>query len=352
MKIKHGARLTALIAALAVLTVQISAQTLSVTKSAVLPCGKQPKQVLFTPDGKAVVLPLLDDTGFEVITLSAAGEPAQTETPASRSVVRPPHAERKGFAEGLFVPEKGAFFISQMTTGYVYEYAYPGFTLRREIPVGGEWCKFIAWDGTRQRLAVSNWISNTVSIIDYESGKTVKTVRTAAAPRGLAFTENGNTLIVTCFDGGVVQKIHVESGTETARIGVPKSAMRHIAVTADETRAYVSDMYHAAVYEIDLAAFTVTDTYRVFNNPNTICLYKDRYLFVSSRGPNDPVDYTRRSPVNGKITVIDTAAKTVLAAIDGGNQPTGLSVAPDGSSFCFSNFQDANVELYRIRFAE
>ena len=31
-------------------------------------CGEQPKQVLFSPDGKKIVLPLLDDQGFDVLS--------------------------------------------------------------------------------------------------------------------------------------------------------------------------------------------------------------------------------------------------------------------------------------------
>ena len=103
------------------------------------------------------------------------------------------------------------------------------------------------------------------------------------------------------------------------------------------------------MYEIDLASFRLAREMSVFTNPNTIDLLDDRFLFVSSRGPNNPADYTLRSPRNGKITVIDIARWEKLCEIEGGNQPTGLAVSASGSILCFSDFQDGALELYEIR---
>ncbi len=327
-------------AALLAFALCAGAFSLTVEKEGSYSCGRQPKQVLFSPDSSLVVLPLLDDKGFQVISLADGSHPR---------LIAPPRAEKLGFAEGLFIPEKQAFFVSQMSTGYIYEYDYPSFSFRREISTGGVWSKFIAWSGDKRLLAVSNWVSNDVSLIDYESGKVLRSIKTKAAPRGLAFTKQGSEIIVLCFDGGVIQKFSTEDGKLLASCAVQKSAMRHIAVNDAESKAYISDMYHASLYELDLSSFAITRTWKVFNNPNTIALYKDRYLFASSRGPNNKKDYTLRSPVDGKITVIDTLTGEVVLAIRGGNQPTGLDISPDGKWLCFSNFQDANIELYRLK---
>lgn len=308
------------------------------TKIRTVPCGKQPKQVVFSPDGSCITLPLLDDGGFQIV---------QTDSAAIRMIF-PPRSAEKGFAEALFVAEKNAFFISQMTTGYIYEYAWPGFTYRREIKTGGTWPKFIAWSSEKNMLAVSNWVSNTVSLIDYETGSLLRTLKTGKEPRGTAFTSGGASLIVLCFGGGSIQKFDTESGSLIQAIEKEKAAMRHIVINADETKAYVSDMYHCSVYEIDLIKFTLTRSIRVFSNPNTIALYGS-CLFVSSRGPNNPQDYTKRSPVNGRLSVIDIDTWKIVQEIEGGNQPTGLGISNDGAYLCSSNFQDANIELYRIR---
>ena len=311
-----------------------------VTQIGKYPCGKQPKQVLFSPDSKFIALPLLNDNGFDLFSVE------------EKKVVKrisPPGSEKLGFAEGLFIGEKNVFLVSQMTTGTLYEYSYPAFELKRTIKTGGEWSKFIAYNSDKDILAVSNWISNTVSIIDYKTGKILKIIKTSASPRGLLFTDKGENIIVLCFDGGKIQKFSVAEGTKLVEKAVEKSAMRHIVAAGNENVAYVSDMYYAQIYEIDTKTLEILRKVKVHNNPNTIALANNRWLFVSCRGKNNPVDYTLPSPANGKIFIIDTNTMTVAKDFEGGNQPTGLDVSLDGKTLCFSNFQDGNIELYSIR---
>lgn len=308
-------------------------------------CGKQPKQVLYSYDKKYLVLPLLDDTGFEVFTCDAT----------KKIKISPPMAEKKGFAEGLFIEEKKAFFVSQMTTGNIYEYSYnpkaditQAFTYRRTINTQGQWSKFIAWSKEKNMLAVSNWISNDVSLIDYESGNVIKKIKTGLAPRGLNFINGGKEIIVLCFDSGEIQKFDTLTASKINEIKIEKAAMRHIAVTQEETFAFVSDMYHACIYKINLASFTICAKWKVFNNPNTIALLQNKYVLVSSRGPNNPLSYTQRSPVNGKISLLDCSDGRLIQSIEGGNQPTGLALSPDQSELAFTNFQDANFVILSI----
>ena len=318
----------------------VYAQAPELTKIGVYTCGEQPKQVLFSPDSKFIIMPLLNDNGFDVFSIQ--------EKKIVKRIV-PPDALQLGFAEGLFIPQKNVFLVSQMTTAKLYEYSYPGFEYKRTIATGGNWSKFIAFSDEKQLLAVSNWVSNDVSIIDYETGSCLRKISTGAAPRGLYFIEDGKSLISLSFDAGLVEKFDVETGKQLSVLKVEKGAMRHIVLNSDSTKAYVSDMYHRMIYEINLKSFKIAGKTQVFNNPNTIKLYNDRWLFVSSRGPNNPEDYTKRSPKNGKIQIIDTQSMNVVTAFEGGNQPTGLDISPDGKYLCFSNFQDANIELYEIQ---
>ena len=306
-------------------------------------CGKQPKQVLFSPDNKYVVLPLLNDTGFDIFSIE---EKKVTQR------ITPPSSKELGFAECLFIPEKNAFFVSQMTTAKIYEYEYPGFAYKREISTDGNWSKFIAWSAEQNMLAVSNWVSNDVSLINYDDGTVIRKLSCGKAPRGLCFIDGGKSIICLCFDSGKIQKFNTETGELEDSLTIKNAAMRHICVNKAETQAFISDMYHRNILKLDLSTFTITATTKVFNNPNTIDLYKDKYLFVSCRGPNNPKDYTLRSLENGKIYVIDTTDMSVLTSFEGGNQPTGLDVSSDNNYLCFSNFQDANIELYKISEAE
>ncbi len=337
----HSFRKSVLVCFIMLVAVSFAyAQEPVLTKIGSYKCGRQPKQVLFSPDSKYIIMPLLDDNGFDVFSV-------QEKKIIKR--INPPNSAKVGFAEGLFIPQKNTFLVSQMTTANVYEYTYPAFEFKRTIPTTGDWSKFIAFSSEKQLLAVSNWVSNDVSIIDYKTGNCIKKISTGAAPRGLYFIEGGKTIISLSFDDGFIEKFDVETGKQLAVIKVADGAMRHIVLNSDNTKAYVSDMYHRLVYEVNLETFKITGKTEVFNNPNTIKLYKDRWLFVSSRGPNNKEDYTKRSPQNGKIQIIDTSSMKVIQAFEGGNQPTGLDISPDGRYLCFSNFQDENIELYEIK---
>ncbi len=311
----------------------------SVSKTGVYSCGKQPKQVLFSPDNKYIILPLLDDNGFDIFSV---------EDKKVERRINPPEASKTGFAEGLFIPEKNAFFVSQMTTGKIHEYSYPGFVYRRSINTDGTWSKFIAYSPEKNMLAVSNWVSNDVSLIDYDSGKVLRKISTGKAPRGLYFLNKGASIISLSFEGGLIEQFATDTGKKEKSLYVKDAAMRHIVVSSDGKEAYISDMFHRSVLKLDLAGFKITQSVKVFNNPNTIDLYQDRWLFVSCRGPNNPQDYTKRSPVNGKVLVIDSTDMSIVKEIPGGNQPTGLDVSSDGRFLCFSDFQDAKVELFKI----
>lgn len=312
----------------------------TVEKIGTYKCGRQPKQVLFSPDNKYILMPLLDDNGFDIFSV---------EEKKIIKRINPPNSKELGFAEGLFVPEKNAFFVSQMTTANIYEYSYPDFTYKRTISTNGTWSKFIVYSKEKNLLAVSNWVSNDVSLIDYDSGKVLRKLKTGAAPRGLWFLNEGKEILSLSFDGGVIEKFSTVDGTRLNVIKIQDAAMRHVVVSADEKTAFISDMYHRQILKVDLENFKITSTTKVFNNPNTIDLLNDRWLFVSCRGPNNPEDYTKRSLVNGKIYILDTRDLSLVKTIDGGNQPTGLDVSPNGKFLCFSNFQDENIELWEIK---
>lgn len=311
------------------------------TKIGTYKCGRQPKQVLFSPDSKFVIMPLLDDDGFDIFSI---------EEKKIIKRINPPDSKEKGFAEGLFIPEKNVFLVSHMTTANLHEYSYPDFEYKRTIPTKGVWSKFIAYNDKKQILAVSNWVSSDISIIDYNTGDLIKQIKTGAAPRGIFFVNDGNSIISVSFDDGLIEKFDIESEERTKFIKIQNAAMRHIVLNRANTIAYVSDMYHRQVYKIDLMTFTIEDKVKVFNNPNTIDLLDYRWLFVSSRGPNNKWHYTNRSPENGKIQIIDTQTMEIVQVLEGGNQPTGLDVSNDGKYLCFSNFQDQNIELYQIEY--
>lgn len=343
----------------------------------VFPTGSQPKQVVFTPDNRYLVVPLLNDVGFDFIALEGAlrGEStAFTRIPA-------PEADCKGYVEPLILPDIGSLWISQMTTGMIHEYrlpcasnqentvdtAGPPFvtgaqasveassgtdtpSFLRTVSARGSWTKVMASDPARRWIAVSNWITNDVVVLERETGLLVKKLVNLAVPRGLVFSGDGAHLFVASYDGNTLYRFSTESWKETKRFVRSGAAMRHIVLSPDGSSLFVNDMRHSRIFRLSTADLSLEKLYRVDDsNPNTIDLDPaGKRLFVSCRGPNNPGSYLLRSPRDGHVYIIDVDTGDVLQTLVGGNQPTGLDVSADGCFLAFTNFLDDTVEVYAL----
>ncbi len=305
----------------------------------VFPCGSQPKQVIFSPDDNQIFIPLLDGYGCDVFDIIAK-KVIKTIKPDKKW-------EKKGFVEGIFIKNLNIFFVSQMTTNKIHQFDYNTLTFQKSIDTAGSWSKFIAFSDRLNILAISNWLSNTVSIIDINTGKVKNIIKTAPVPRGLAFTKDGKYLVVACFEGSRISLYDTDKWKEEKYIEVKGSAMRHIVFNEDDSLLYVSDMARSFIYEISFDDFKIIKEFKVYEKPNTIDISADgRFLAVSCRGPNNPESYLKRSLENGKIVIIDLLNKKEVARFTAGNQPTGLDFSNIGNFLCFSNFLDNTIELF------
>ena len=309
----------------------------------ILPCGPAPKQVAFAPEGGALFVSLLAGDGFDVIDLAAHA--------ASRVSV-PGYGKDQGFVEGIFPAGTSTFLLSQMSRDAIHEFslsegAAPKYL--RSLNSCGEWTKVIAYEPKTRRLAASNWISDDVTILDYDGGRLIERLGGLPTPRGLAWSPDGSHLYIASYGGGGLFRFDASLWRQDGHLPRPGSALRHIVLDASGTTLYVSDMMNREAIEVDAATLSIKRTFRTGSNPNTIALSPNgRILAVSCRGPNNPLGYIERSPAPGEVLLFDLGSGEQVASIEGGAQPTGLDISRDGRLLAFSNFQDANVELYDI----
>jgi len=135
--------------------------------------------------------------------------------------------------------------------------------------------------------------------------------------------------------------------TNHFRLYAGVGAARHI-IYHDE-KLYVSDMLRGTVNMLNAATGELKYSRYVGLNINTITLSPDgQYVFASSRGRNHPEDYTIPGPDFGAIYMLNAEDLSFIERIWGRNQPTGLAVSPDGKLLVFTDFLDANLQLYRL----
>lgn len=309
---------------------------------AVIQTGMHPKSVEFTPDGKYMVSALLEGTGVDIISAETYKHVKRVEFPEK-------YAKLRNFVEIVFLPERNEMWVSQMAANAVHVVDMKDFTYKMTIPTLGIWTKIIAFSNDHKLAFASNWESHDVSVIDVEQHKTVKKIKVAGIPRGMAVTEDNKFLYVCIFSSGQMQKIDLSTLKVVKTMNFPKGAKRHIILDKKRNLFYVSDMYRGSIYVISPVDDRVIKEIPVDSKLNTAKLTPDgRYIFVSSRGPNNRESYLLKGPIFGKIFAIDTETLVIKEWIWGRDQPTGLDISPDGKKLAFTNFLNNEIEVYKI----
>ena len=307
-----------------------------------LDTGRQPKSVAYTPDGQYILAALLEGPGIDVFDAHGLFRAATLVPPD-------PWPKAMGFVELAFLPERGELWVTQMHACVVHAFRLADFSYVDTFPAGGLWPKVIAVSPDERTAYVSNWESKDVSVIDVASRAVTARIGMGGIPRGMAFSRDGASLYVCIYEPGRLAKVDIATHRIVKTISVGRSALRHVVLHPTRDVLYVSDMLAGKVFAIDGATDTVIASAVVDHTLNTLAVSPDgSAVFVCSRGPNNPVDWTTKGPAFGKIYALDPLTLAVTDWAWGGNQPTGLAVSSDGRFVCFSDFLDARLEVYAI----
>ncbi len=298
--------------------------------------GAGPQQLVFSPDGRELWAALLDGNGLEVHSSVSGSRTGEVSLGG------------KGAADLIFTGDGETIFASQPATNSVYEVDRVSRSVERQLKIGGKSPKVLALSADQKTLWTANWDSADLSEIDLGTGREVRRIPTVAKPRGLYLSSDGTRLYVVGAGNGAVQRIDLATGAGKVILETG-GAMWDL--VADETRRllYVDDNKRNVVYVIDLASETAAELADTDQRPSTMALSPDgKVLYVSNRGKEDPQNASHAGPEWGSVLAIDTTDGTILDAIVGGNQTTGLAVSSDGSLLAFSDFLDDHVSVYSI----
>lgn len=174
----------------------------------------------------------------------------------------------------------------------------------------------ITTDG--KKAYVSNYSSDSVSVVDLATRTVIDTISGLAGPFISAITPDNKTLYVLNFDTDEVALIDIATNTLLSTLIPVENAPNCISITPNGTRAFVANFSSSSVSVIDIATNTILSTIPVDRNPANISITPDGALAY----------VTHLDPV-GVITVIDVSTLTIRELIPLGGSLNGIAITPD-----------------------
>jgi len=302
--------------------------------------GSQPKSAFFSPNGRRLFVPLLKENGIDVFRV--AGQSLQYEK-------RIEAGNKPGFVEAMFDERRCELWVSNMEENKVYIFKLDTLEYVSSYSTGGTFPKVITQSPDGALTLVSNWVTKDISVFDSNTKALLRRIPVGGTPRGMAFSPDGSLVYTAIYDAPLVAVVDMTANkvVKKWRFNEGDGAARHIIYRGD--KLYVSDMLRGTVNILSAATGELLKSVRVGPNINTIVMSPDgKYVFASSRGRNNAVDYTMPGPDFGAVYMLNAQDLTVIDKVWGRNQPTGLAVSPDGKLLAFTDFLDENLELYII----
>ncbi len=184
------------------------------------------------------------------------------------------------------------------------------------------------------RLYVTNFNSNNVSVIDGSTNTVIGSpIPVGSAPDGVAVNPATNKVYVTNHNSNNVSVI---DGSTNTVIGSPipvGSAPVGIAVNQATNRLYVANQLSNNVSVIDATTNTVVATVPAGSVPGGVAVNQaTNRLYVTNQFSNN-------------VSVIDTTTNTVVATVAVGTNPGGIAVNPATNRVYVANMGSNNVSV-------
>ena len=304
--------------------------------------GKAPKSCSFSPNDSIVAVTLLSQK-------KTAVQFFRTDSMKKIKTLYPYcHTEdrNKGYAEGIW-KNNNEFWFTRMTTGDFFIWHKNNDSIE-SYDSRGRWTKIIEMNPSQNLVAMSHWSSDDVTVFDVDTRKFIRKIETGETPRGIVWL-NDSVFVTALFEDGDVEVFNVNDGKKIHNIKGYGGAARDLQYDRENQIIYYSNMGLAKIFKYDWVSKKYLGEIKVDYKPNTIRLSPDNnYLFVSCRGPNNPKGYTRRSPRDGDIYIIDTQKWETVIKWRAGNQPTGLDISSCGTMLAQTDFLDDQITIWLV----
>ena len=208
-------------------------------------------------------------------------------------------------------------------------------TLDDTIPVGNN-PNGVAVDQGDDTVYVANSGSDNMSVINPRTRAEVVKIPVQSRPTEVAVDQGDDTVYVTNDDSDTVSVINGRTGTVTGTITVGNGP-RALAVNQGDDTVYVASNTNSTVSVINGRTGTVTGTIPVGVAPNGVAVNQ-----------NDDTVYV----VNGgasTVSVINGRTGTVTGTIPVGDAPKGVAVDQNDDTVYVTNVNDGTVSVINVR---
>ena len=167
--------------------------TVTLTTTATIPVGASPQESAVTPDGKRLFLVHQSDAGVTVIDTA-------TNLVITNVVIGGNLAK-----DVLFTLDGRCAYIANYSAGTVNIIDTATYRVKTIPTAAGS--RRLALSPAGDRVFVTNFLGNSVSVIDTLTRKLIATIPVGNRPRGIAITPSGDTIYVTNVGDGTVSVI-------------------------------------------------------------------------------------------------------------------------------------------------
>ena len=180
-------------------------------------------------------------------------------------------------------------------------------------------------------IYVSNFISNSLSVIDGATNTVVSTIPVNSGPHGVAVNPLTNRIYVGIYYGSVSV---IDGDTNTVIDSIPAGTSAGISVNPLTNRIYVTDHAGTRIAVIDGNTNTVIDWVEdVGNLPCGIAINQvTNRIYVANYGSND-------------VAVIDGNTNELITNVPVGNTAVGVGVNPNTNRVYASNLYSDNLSV-------
>ncbi|MBL8601096.1 MAG: YncE family protein [Myxococcales bacterium] len=241
------------------------------------------------------------------------------------------HIDLPGIAVETALSRDGrTLFVSNFRRNSVQFVDLARRVVTREVAAGRH-PKIVVTSPDGARLFAANWADQSVTEIDVAEARSVRQYAVGANPRGMAVSRQG-TLFVANFGGASIDVFEGPGRRSHRRWEHVCAVPRHLALSPDERRLYVTCLTASELLTLDARTGAVLGRDAVGRSPKAVAVLPGgRYVVTADYG-------------GSSVSVVDTAMHRVQRLdVPGMDHASGIAAAPHGLRFYATGWYDDHV---------